>query len=129
LGHGDDGEKGMKPSTEIDTDLLAREAKASEHGEAYQQMGRLNGIGLGVGARETSRGEPEYFIECLIPICPDSEVDLGRMAWILEVLRGLEEGGYSLTCQDDMTFSCELTTRGEKLEGEYDRAISMLAQS
>jgi hypothetical protein len=129
MGHGDEGGYGMRPSTEIDADRLADEARGSEHGEAYQQMGGLNGIGVGVGAREASRGEPEYFIEFLIPVCSGSEVDLDRLAWTLEVLKGLEERGYSLTCQDDMTFSCEITTRGEKLEGEYDRAISLLARS
>jgi len=129
MGRRDEAVRGVKPSTAIDTDNLAEDAKVSEHGEAYQQMGSLNGISVGVGAREAPQGEPAYFIEFLIPVCSGSDVDLERLAWTLEVLKRLEEKGYSLTCQDDMTFSCELTTRGEKLEGEYDRATSMLAQS
>ena len=129
MGHGDEGGYGMRPSTEIDADRLADVARGSEHGEAYQQMGRHKGIGVGVGAREASRGEPVHFIEFLIPVCSGSEVDLDRLAWTLEVLKSLDERGYSLTCQDDMSFSCELTLPGEELVGEYERALTMVARS
>ncbi|UCH57060.1 MAG: hypothetical protein JSV18_06905 [Candidatus Bathyarchaeota archaeon] len=119
----------MRSTTEIDTERLAREAKGSEHNEAYQPMGKLDGISMGVGARATTQGEPAFFIEVLIPVCSGSQVDLDRLEGRLEILRRLEERRYSLTCQDDMILSCELKTRGEELEGEYERAISIVARS
>lgn len=119
----------MRSAAEIDTERLAREARGSEHNEAYQPMGKLDGISMGVGARATTRGEAAFFIEVLIPFCSGSQVDLDGLAGMLEILRRLEKRSYSLTCQDDMSFSCELTTRGEELEGEYERAISIVARS
>jgi len=105
---------------------LAREARDSEHNEAYKPMGKLDGISVGVGARATAQGEPAFFIEVLIPFCSGSMVDLDRMEGKLEILRRLEERSYSLTCQDDMSFSCELVTREKDLENEYTRVIRVL---
>ena len=116
----------MRSAAEIDTERLAREARASEHNEAYKPMGKLDGISVGVGARATAQGEPAFFIEVLIPVCSGSEVDLDRLEGKLEILRRLEERSYSLICQDDMSFSCELVTRKNDLENEYTRVIRIL---
>ena len=121
--------EGLKPPAEIDADRLAEEAGSSEHGEVYLQLGRLNGVSVGVGARMVTRRKPGYFIEFLIPVCRGSDVDLDRLAWTLEVLKRLEEGGYALTCEDDMSFSCELTIPVGELRGEYERAVSHLSRS
>lgn len=114
---------------EIDKERLVREARGLEHNEAYQPMGKLDGISVGVGARATAREEPAFFIEVLIPICSGPQVDLDELDGKLEILRRLEEEGFSLTCQDDMSFSCELTTRGEELEEGYKQAVSIVARS
>lgn len=116
----------MRSVAEIDRDRLEREARCSEHGEAYQPMGKLDEISIGVGARSTAPNETAFFIEVLVPFCSGSQVDLEGLEGKLEILRRLEEGGFSLTCQDDMSFSCELVTRRDDVENEYIRAVSMV---
>ena len=119
----------MRSAAEIDTERLAREARGSEHNEAYQPMGKLDGISMGVGARTATRGETDFFIEILIPFCSGSQVDLDGLEGKLEILRRLEEEGFSLNCQDDMSFSCELVTRKNDVENEYTRAVSLVERS
>lgn len=119
----------MRSAAEIDTERLAREARDSEHNEAYQPMGKLDGISMGVGARATARGETDFFIEILIPFCSGSQVDLDGLEGKLEILRRLEEEGFSLNCQDDMSFSCELVIRMNDVETEYTRAVSLVERS
>jgi len=116
----------LRSAAEIDTECLAREARDSEHNEAYMPMGKLDEISVGVGARATARREIAFFIEVLIPFCSGSEVDLDRLEGMLKILRRLEKRSYSLTCQDDMSFSCELVTREKDLENEYTRMIRVL---
>jgi hypothetical protein len=116
----------LKSAAEIDTERLVREAKSSKHNEAYQRLWERDGMRIGAGAQFTAQGKIVFILEVVIPFCSGSQVDLDRIEGKLEVLKGLEEVGFSLTCQDDMSFSCELVIRKDDLEGAYERAVSLL---
>lgn len=118
----------MRSAAEIDTERLVREAEISRHNEAYQRLWERDGMRIGAGARFTAQGKIVFFLEVVIPFCSRSQVDLDRMEGKLSVLRGLEEAGFSLTCQDDMSFSCELVIRKDDLEGVYERTASFLGK-
>ena len=118
----------MRSAAEIDTERLVREAEKSRRGEAYRRLWGRDGMRIGAGARLTTQGEPVFFLEVVIPLCSGSKVDLERIEKKLEVLGMLENSGFSLTCQNDMSFSCELMARRETLEGVYERTISLMEQ-
>jgi hypothetical protein len=118
----------LRSAAEIDTERLVREAESSKHNEAYQRLWERNGMRIGAGAQFTAQGKIVFFLEAVVPFCSGSQVDLDRMEGKLEALKGLEEAGFSLTCQDDMSFSCELVIRKDDLEGMYERAVSLLEQ-
>ena len=119
----------LSSAVEIDKKRIEREARSSEHNEAYQPMWEQDGIRIGVGARLIDPDETTFFIEVVVPICTDSQVDLERLEGRLEILRRLEEETFSLTCQDDSSFCCELATRKNDIENEYMRAVSLVERS
>lgn len=114
----------MRSADKIDAERLKREARIAEHGEAYQPMGRRDGIRIGVGARFTPPDETDYFIEVVVPVSTGQGVDLEEMEAKLNVLRRLQEEGFSLISQEDSSISCELQTQGEDLVRDYENAIS-----
>jgi hypothetical protein len=116
----------LNSAVEIDKKRIEREARSSEHNEAYQPMWERDGIRIGVGARFIDPDETTFFIELVVPICTDSQVDLEILEGRLEILRRLEEETFSLTCQDDSSFCCELATRKNDIENEYIRAVSLV---
>jgi hypothetical protein len=118
----------LRSAAEIDTECLVRKAESSKNNEAYQRLWERDGMRIGTGARITAQGKPVFFLEAVIPFCSGAQVDLEQMEGKLEALKGLEETGFSLTCQDDMSFSCELVTRRDTLEGAYERTASILAK-
>ena len=119
----------LSSAVEIDKKRIEREARSSEHNEAYQPMWERDGIRIGVGARIIDPDETTFFIEVVVPICTDSQVDLKRLVGRLEILRRLEEETFSLTCQDDSSFCCELVTRKNDIEKGYVRAVSLVERS
>ena len=116
----------MKPSAEIDISRLEREAGASEHGEAYRAMGRLGDVRIGVGARHLAPDETVFFIEVVVPFTSGPRADLEELEKRLRTLRRLEEGGFTPTLQEDGDFVCELPSRGEDLQGEYERTLTLI---
>lgn len=119
----------MRSAAEIDVEGLAREAKSSEYNEAYQKMWEQDRIRIGAGARFTTQDGTAFFIEVVVPIYSSPQVDLEAVERKLEILRRLEEEGFLLDCQDDMSFSCELLTRKDDVENEYARAVSLVERS
>jgi len=83
---------------------------------------------IGAGAQFTAQGKLVFFLEAVIPFCSGSRVDLERMEGKLKVLKGLKEAGFSITCQDDMSFSCELVIQKDDLEGVYEQTASVLGK-
>ena len=118
----------MGSTAEIDTERLVREAKKSKHKEAYQRLWERDGMRIGAGAQFTAQGKIVFILEAVIPFCSGSQMDLEQMEGKLGALKCLEEAGFFLTCQDDMSFSCELVTRRDTLEGAYERTASILAK-
>ncbi|MCW3992473.1 MAG: hypothetical protein NWE79_07170 [Candidatus Bathyarchaeota archaeon] len=118
----------MRSADEIDAESLVRKAESSKHNESYQQLWEGSGIRIGMGVRVVTRGKPVFFLEAVIPFCPGPKVDLDRMEKTLEILRELEEEDFSITCQNDMSFSCELVIRKDDLEGVYERTASVLGK-
>lgn len=116
----------MRAADEIDVERLTREARVSEHGEAYRAMGRRGDVRIGVGARLIAPDETVFFIEVVVPVASGHRADLGELEERLETLRRLEEGGFTPTLQGEGDFVCELLSRGEDLQGEYERALSLI---
>jgi hypothetical protein len=119
----------MKP---VNTSDLLKQAKASEHKEAYQIMNKTANYRVGVGARlplsptQTS----SFFIEIIVNLCPAcSKVDLVFLEKALTCLKELQKNGYSLTCQDDNCISCEKLVQKENIDYEYNVASKIMKQS
>ncbi len=119
----------LRSAAKIDVEGLARKAKSSEHNEAYQKMWEQDRIRIGAGARFTTQDGTAFFIEVVVPIYSGSQVDLEAVEGKLEILRRLEEEGFSLNCHDDMSFSCELVTRKNDVENQYTRVVSLVERS
>jgi hypothetical protein len=113
-------------AVDIDKKRIEREARSSEHNEAYQPIWEQDGIRIGVGARFINPDKTPFFLEVVVPICSDSQVNLERLEGRLEILRRLEEEAFSLTCQDGSSFCCELVTPINDIENECMRAVSMV---
>ena len=114
----------MASSDSIDEERLAEEARASEHGEAYRAMAKSGAYRIGIGARVN--GGLVYFVEVVVPATSGPHVELGEMERSLEVLKRLEEEGFTLTPQEDGSISGELLVREGELKKSYQRAVSIL---
>ncbi len=111
----------MKETEPIDAYTLLAEAKNLEHKEAYRVQERSRNYRIGVGARLTSSGQPSFFLEALIYLCPNSPTaDLTLLEKDLMFMRDLQERGYSLSCQDGSYISCEITVPPQNLATELE---------
>jgi hypothetical protein len=117
----------LATSDSIDVDLLAEEARASEHGEAYRAMAKNEEYRIGIGARVN--GGLVYFVEVVVPITSGPQVELGEMERSLDVLKRLEKEGFTLTPQEDGSISGEFLISKARLEEAYERALSILVPS
>ncbi|XHH08930.1 MAG: hypothetical protein ACFCUE_15405 [Candidatus Bathyarchaeia archaeon] len=108
----------------IDTNNLQKMAQASEDKEAYQLIAKTGRYRIGVGARLPQHAQtPVFFIEIVVNMCPAcSKVDLSFLGKALNVLRSLEQNGYTLTCQDDNSILCEKLTSEKTLQNELEAA-------
>lgn len=114
----------MASSDSIDEERLAEEARASEHGEAYRAMAKSDEYRIGIGARVN--GGLVYFVEVVVPATAGPQIELGEMERRLDVLKRLEEEGFTLTPQEDGSISGELLVQKGELERGYERAASIL---
>lgn len=115
--------KGTKP---IDVQALQEGAKNSEHKESYGVLEKSDEYQIGVGARLGSTGQLSFFFEVLVYLCPSSSgVDLPLLERSLMFLRELQSRGYSLTCQDDGSMSCEIIVPPQDLAAEHGTIKSM----
>ena len=114
----------MATSDNIDEKRLAEEARASEHGEAYRTMEKIDEYRIGIGARVN--GGLVYFVEVVVPVTSGPRVELGEMERSLDVLKRLDEEGFTLTPQEDGSISGELLVPEDELERGYARVVSIL---
>ncbi len=115
----------MKTIKTVNAKDLLRQAKASEHKEAYQAISKTASYRVGVGARlpSVSTQPPTFFVEVIINMCPAcSKVDLAFLEHTLACLRTLEQNGYSLTCQDGNSILCEKLATEQNLQTELENA-------
>jgi hypothetical protein len=111
----------------MDTDALVKEAKSSEHKEAYRLLERDHTFRIGVGARVDSSAAPSFFIEIIISLCPNSsEVDIQNLEKILLFLKAFQARGYSLIYQDGKCISCERSLSAKSLHTEYETIKSLI---
>jgi len=119
----------MKETHPIDMRLLESEAETSEHGESYKVLERSRNYRVGVGARLGPSDRLSYFLEVVIILCPRSpEVDTAHLEKELMLLKELQERGYSLSCEDDGSISCEASIASRNLDGEYEVVRSTVAR-
>jgi hypothetical protein len=114
----------LATSDNIDEKRLAEEARASEHGEAYRAMEKIDEYRIGIGARVN--GGLVYFVEVVVPVTSGPRVELGEMERSLDVLKRLDEEGFTLTPQEDGSISGELLVPEDELERGYERVVSIL---
>ena len=117
----------MASSDSIDVERLAEEARASDHGEAYMAMVKSEDFRIGIGARVN--GGLVYFVEVVVPVTSGPQVELGEMERSLDVLKRLEEEGFTLTPQEDGSISGEFLVSKARLEEAYEGALSILVPS
>jgi len=111
----------MKKLRATDIQTLAKEAKNSEHKEAYRVLSKDSNYRIGIGARLAPSGQLSFFIEVLVYLfTKHSEIDLPLLERKLGFLEVLEKRGYSLTCQDDSCISCEITVTPGNLASECE---------
>lgn len=115
----------MGSAADIDLRSLALEAKVSKHNEAFQPMGRIGRIRIGVGARFTPQEKVKYFIELVVPLSSSSNFYLKELNRNLEVLKRLEDEGFSMNLQEDGSFCCELQTKSKDITSIYEKTVSL----
>ncbi len=94
----------------VDTTSLARRARKSEDGEAYEPIAKEGGYRLGLGARTASRPEPDFFVEIVLDPFPERPaVDPSQLGDEAELLERLRARGYRLSCDDAGVVTCERT--------------------
>jgi len=110
----------------IDVKALLEEAKNSEHKESYRILERNPKYRIGIGIRLESSGQPSFFIETLVYLCPNpSKIDLSLLEKTVILLKELQARGYSLSCQDDHCILCETTVPPQNLAAEYETIKSI----
>ncbi len=110
----------MKENKPVDAKTLLKEAKASQHNEAYRTLEKTQNSRIGIGVRLTTPNTPSFFTEILLYLCPNStNVNLKTLEKNLTCLKALQARNYVLTCQDDNCISCEKATPIQKLTEEY----------
>jgi len=117
----------MNNSKPVNTKDLLRQAKASEHKEAYQPIAKTANYRVGIGARLplSPTQPPTFFVEVIIDMCPAcSKVDIAFLEQALACLKTLEQNGYTLTCQDDNSILCEKLATEKTLQTELKAASS-----
>jgi hypothetical protein len=115
----------MKNSKPVDAKALLRQAKASEHKEAYQPIAKTGKYRVGIGARlPLSPTQPStFFVEVIVNMCPAcTKVDIAFLETALCCLKTLEHNGYTLTCQDDNSILCEKLATEQTLQTELEAA-------
>jgi hypothetical protein len=118
----------MKPNQQVNAKDLLKQAKASEHKEAYQIISKTANYRVGIGARLPSAPTQTstFFIEIIVNLCPVcSTVDLVFLERALTCLKALQEKGYSLTCQDDNSILCEKLVSQQNLQAEITTANAL----
>jgi hypothetical protein len=109
----------MRKARPPDVKALERGARKSQDKESFQVLAKMRNYRIGVGARLDSSGETCFFLEVLVDPCGNrSSLDLDLMEKSLMVLRELSERGYTLTCEEDGSVSCEKSTAPEKVDFE-----------
>jgi hypothetical protein len=117
----------LRKSKPIDADALIKEARTSEHKEAYKLLERNHTFRIGVGARVDLSDAPSFFIEIIISLCSNSsEVDLQNLEKILLCLRALQAREYSMVYQDGNCISCERSLSAQSLPAEYEAIKSLV---
>lgn len=91
----------------IDLEALRRGALTSPQGEYYTSLTPHGDNRIGVGARIKQK-ETKYFIEVIVPLCRGAKPSLTDLDAKLTLLKELEARGYTLTCEDDGSVSCEM---------------------
>jgi hypothetical protein len=121
----------MKPNQQVNAKDLLKQAKASEHKEAYQIISKTANYRVGIGARLPSvpTQTSTFFIEIIVNLCPVcSTVDLVFLERALTCLKALQENGYCLNCQDDNSILCEKLVTEQNLHIEFEKANAIIGK-
>ena len=120
----------MKEIEPLNAKVLLKEAKASEHGEAYRTLDKNPNFRIGVGVRLTPPNKTSFFVEILIYLCPSfRNADLAVLEKSLTCLKELKAENYTLTCQDSNCVSCEATVTSRSLAEEYRKVKALMKTS
>ena len=103
----------------LDVEGLLSESRSAEDGEAFRTILRQSEYRVGVGARAPGT----LFVEVLLDPFPDGQVDLEYLGWCLELLRSLQENGYTLSCAPGGGISSERIVEKEVMEKEVAAAM------
>lgn len=108
-------------NNKVDPKNLQKTAETSEDKEAYQVVVKTMRYRVGVGARLPAAQTPLFFVEIVVNLCPAcTKADLDFLEKALNVLKTLEQNGYTLTCQDDNSILCEKMAQETTLQRELE---------
>ena len=120
----------MKEIEPLDPEALLKEAKVSEHSEAYRTLDKNLNFRIGVGVRLKPPNKPSFFVEILIYMCPSfRNADLTVLEKSLVCLKELKARNYALTCQDGNCISCETSVAVKNLAEEYGKIKALMKAS
>lgn len=106
---------------------LIKEAEIAQHKEAYMQLQHGKTFRVGIGARaETPKPSPSLFIEAVINLTPNSEVDLHQLEKTIKCLKKLQAKKYTLTYQGNSHVTCEATATTKNLTKKYITTLTLL---
>ena len=110
----------------MDASALSKRAQGSIEKEAYVQLEKTTTYRIGVGARASPSTMPSFFVEVIINLSKDRQVDLKQLEKTLSCLKSLKDRGYTLTYEDGGSISCEITCTVEDPNEEYKTIKSLI---
>jgi len=102
-----------------DLEALRRDAVSSPLGESFTALSTRRDQRIGVGVR-TKGDEADYFVEVIVTLCPEGELNLTGIEGKLSLLKSLEARGYALNCEGDGSISCEKHLPASAVEAEIE---------
>jgi hypothetical protein len=104
----------------IDLDDLRKKANLSTLGESYVTVEASEEYRIGFGFKMESESASTPFVELVVTLCSSNKPNLERLESRIALLKAIENRGYSITCEDDGTFTCETSATEEHLEEELE---------
>ena len=111
----------MKENAIVNTEVLLKAIENAETKEVCFVLSKSKNLRVGAGARLESSAQPSLFIEVVVGMCSNSEApDLAKIEKSVLLLKELRARGFSMTCGDDGSITCEKEVNAQEMDEECE---------